>query len=407
MPTNVRPLETDAEFEAYLRAASYAFHTVRDDALLERYRAAYKPEWCLGAFENGMLVAGLTIIPFRQHMLGAQLPFGGIATVASLPEHRRGGHVGALLRTSLSRMHQAGQFVSGLYTPHFALYRKFGWEPSYRLLSYSLAPKVVKPSGARPGGTLTRLVADDWSSLDALREDALATANGPLYRDETRWRSSVFTGDHGRKHDAVLWSNVDGTPQGYLVYAQQDRPGRSANTETVLRVIDMVALSGGAYTALLHYLLSHDLAARIIITTGDDDPISAQVEEPALIQEPHSAYFGMALRLVDVPAALRARPPGPGSDGVTVTLRIRDATAPWNDGVWFCSSDSGKISVAASNATHDIEIDAACLGPLYNGFITTEAASRAGMLTAASSNAIKRLQLLLGVTRRPFCFDDF
>lgn len=408
MPTEVRPLETDAEFDAYLRAASYAFHTVRDDALLERYRSMYRPQWCLGAFDGNTLVAGLTIIPFEQFMFGARIPFGGIATVASLPEHRRGGHVGELLRVALSRMRDAGQALSGLYTPHFSLYRRYGWEPAYRVLSYSLAPKVVKPRAPRPAGAFTRMDADSWEMFAALREQLVPSANGALSRDEHRWRSQLFSDGALRPRDAVIWSDRDGRQRGYCIYSQQQRPGRGEHGETVMRVFDMVALDGDAHGALLHYLLSHDLAARVIVPASEDMAVASLVEEPALIQEPQGAYIGMALRLVDVPAAFEARPPGRGSAGVRLTLHIEDAAAPWNTGTWECASDGQRISASRlDEASADLCVDAVALGPLYNGFITPDAACRAGMLTARTPDAVDRLRSLLGVESRPFCLDDF
>jgi predicted acetyltransferase len=175
----------------------------------------------------------------------------------------------------------------------------------------------------------------------------------------------------------------------------------------VIRVVDLVALDGLAHNALLHYLLSHDLAARIIIPASEDAPLPALVDEPALIDEPQGAYIGMALRLVDVSAALRARPAGPGSDGITVNMRIKDATAPWNEGTWSWTSTDGKIDVSPTSAPPDVAIDAANLGPIYNGFMSTDTASGAGLIDASTPASCSRLQALLGTTSRPFCNDDF
>ena len=52
-------------------------------------------------------------------MLGARIPLGGVATVASLPERRREGYVGALLRGALTR--DEGGRASGLRALHAAL----------------------------------------------------------------------------------------------------------------------------------------------------------------------------------------------------------------------------------------------------------------------------------------------
>lgn len=407
MPIQVRDLKSEAEFDAYLQAAAYAFHTTRDDALLGRYRQVYKPEWCMGAFDGSMLVAGLTIVPFEQHMMGASISFGGIATVASLPEHRRGGHVSALLRAALVRMHERGQALSGLYTPHFSLYRKFGWEIAYRVLSYSFAPKSVALRRPRPRGSYERITAAGWERLSSIRQEATRGANGPLSRDEGRWRSQVFSDNLRADRDVVVWSDAAGQARGYAAYGQRRGPGSGADPETVVRVADWVALDGEAYAALLAYLLSHDLASRIVMMASEDEPIASQFVEPALLQDTQRAYFGMALRLVDVQKAFAERPAPVGCGGIEVVIGVEDAEAPWNSGVWRISSGGLRLVAERSSDNPAIEVDAAVLGPLYNGFISPAGAARAGLLSHSDDGALERLQRLLAVTSRPFCIDDF
>ena len=59
---------------------------------------------------------------------GSSIRMAGVAGVACLPEYRRRGYVGALLKQALMEMHDRGEALSALYTPHVALYRRYGWE---------------------------------------------------------------------------------------------------------------------------------------------------------------------------------------------------------------------------------------------------------------------------------------
>ena len=180
MPIEVRRLRDDDELDQYRFAAAYSFNRPRDEEQASRFRQYYQREGCLGAFEGGRLVAGLAIIPFDQYMLGATIPFGGIATVASLPEYRRGGHVGALLRAALTEMRAAGQPLSGLYTPHYSLYRRFGWDIAGRMMSYSFPPKAMKTRLPRPPGSFRRVTAEAWPELATMRDQHVRIRNGGL-----------------------------------------------------------------------------------------------------------------------------------------------------------------------------------------------------------------------------------
>jgi predicted acetyltransferase len=405
MPEHVRPLGSDAEFDAYLRAARYAFHIKRDDAVLDRYRAVYRPEWCLGAFDGDDLVAGLTILPFEQHMMGRRIPYGGVATVATLPQHRRRGHVGALLRSALNCMYEQGQALSGLYTPHFSLYRRFGWEIAGRIISYSFAPKAVAVRFPHPGGVFEPVGVDAWRQLAAVRDAYVASRNGPLTRDEQWWLTGVFSEDQ-RQHDAVLWRNSDGETRGYAVYTQYRRPVPPSNDETVLRVVDWVALDGDAYAAILQFLLSHDLAARIVMNVAEDEPLPAAFIEPSAMETP-SAHLGPMLRLVDVRRAFEHRPALPGADGLEVVLQIHDSAAPWNAGVWRIAAGGQRFVVDSSAAAPQLELDATSLGPIYNGFMQPAEAARVGAICVHDEAAVGRLARLCAVSSRPACLDEF
>jgi len=407
MSIDVRRLRDDSEFDAYLQAAIYSFNSARDGSQLERYRQLYERDWCLGAFDGGDLVAGLTIIPFEQHMLGARIPLGGIATVASLPERRRGGAVGALLRAALAEMRDAGQPLSGLYTPHFSLYRRFGWEIAGRMMSYAFGPKTMRTRLPRPDGSFRRVKPDDWGELAALHEAFTVPRNGALMRTEKRWRNHVFTEYLRGEHDAVIWSNVAGEPRGYAVYTQQHRQSGGPFGETILRVIDWVALDGEAYSALLNYLMSHDLVSQIVLVVSEDEPVLAAFDEPVHVKEPPGAWTGILLRLVDVQRAIECRPARPEACGLAVTVAITDVAAPWNMGTWRIECDEGRMTADRTDTTPELEAHATALAPIYNGFANPADAVRVGQLVVNDAAAVERMGRMFAAPFRPFCPDDF
>ena len=305
MSLTFRGITSEEEHHAHSRIAEYAFNgNMHDDAAIARRERWYERDWCLGAFDGAEMVAGLVVIPFGMQINGAQIPLGGIASVSSLPERRRTGAVGGLLKYALAAMRDAGQPLSGLYTPHFSLYRRYGWEIASRIESYAFPPKTSKTRLPPPKGAYRRVEADDWRLLDELYGQSTAGRNGALVRPERWWRRQILQTWRGDARDAVVWSNSAGEARGYAVYHTSQRMSAGSPVPDVtLRVLDWAALDGEAYAAILTYLLSHDLATRIVMLASSEEPFAAAFEEPTHFAEPNSSWFGMLLRLVDVQRA--------------------------------------------------------------------------------------------------------
>ena len=408
MATEVRSLRSDAEYERHAFISHYAFNQKRDEAAFARRRTYYDSDWCLGAFDAGEMVAGLVVIPFEQYVSGANIRLGGIASVSCLPERRRGGHVGALLRESLASMRDAGQVLSGLYTPHYSLYRKFGWEIASRMLSYSFPPKVTRPRMPQPAGSFQRVAPDAWQRLATMHAAHYAIRNGAFARTEKQWRNHVFS-DYGiGERDAVIWSNAGGEERGYLVYESRTRPAPgSPFGETILRVHDWVALDAEAYAAILGYALSHDLADHVLMLTSQDEPLFEALEEPVHVKQPPGAWPGMMLRLVDVPRAIEARPAMPHASGAAVTIALTDAAAPWNEGTWHIACGSGRVSVERTKILPDLEMDVRALAPIYNGFVRPIDAIRVGSVRGSDGGAVEALTAIFAPNFSPYSPDDF
>jgi predicted acetyltransferase len=262
----------------------------------------------------------------------------------------------------------------------------------------------------RPGprGRWQRVSADAWPQLDALYAQHHLPRTGALSRSEERWRYNIFQ-DYGEGvPDAAIWSNAAGEPRAYVVYRMRHRPtGSSPFGETVLRVLDWIALDTDAYAAVLGYLLSHDLATRIVLMASQDDPVPDAFEEPVHIAEPPGAWFGTMLRLIDVQRAVEARPALPQASGKSVTIALIDETAPWNAGTWRIESHEGRMSAERTDRAPELEMDVRALAPIYNGFTRPAEAVRVGAVRATSDRAVAAATDLFGTSFAPYCPDDF
>ncbi len=408
MGIEIRPPRSDDEWAQHAFISAYAFNGDRGEAGFARRSRYYQREWALAAFEQGQMAAGLVIIPFEQYLGGARIPTGGVASVSCLPERRRGGYVGAMLRRSLEAMRDAGQPLSMLWTPHYSLYRRFGWEMAARTMSYAFEPKTSRVRRPAADGRWERVGADAWQRFEALYTRHYAPRNGALSRGEERWRYNIFQ-DYGEGvPDAAIWSNADGEARGYVIYRTRHRQtGNSPFGETTLRALDWVALDGDAYAAVLAYLLNHDLVTRIVLTTSQDDPLPDAFEEPVHIAEPPGAWFGTMLRLIDVQRAIEMRPALPVASGKGVTVALTDETAPWNAGTWHIESREGRMSAERTQTAPELEMDVRALAPIYNGFTHPAESVRAGAVRAASEGAVAAARDLFATEFSPYCPDDF
>ena len=407
MAIEIRPVRTEEEWRQHAFIAAYAFNGDRGDEARERKAAYYQWDWTLAAFDAGELAAGLVIVPFEQYVNGGRVPVGGIASVSCLPERRRGGYVSQLLRQSLATMRDAGQPLSLLATPHFSLYRKYGYEIAGRHISYAFPPKTAKLRLPAPRGSYRRVTPDDWQILDGLHDAHYSSRNGALARSEARWRTQVFHA-LGLPHDAVVWTNTAGEARGYAVYRTANRPSPSLPWgETTLRVEDWVALDAGAYAAILQYLLNHDLVHQIVLLASPDEPFADAFEEPFHIKEPPGAWIGHMLRLVDVPRALEARPALPQASGCAVTIALTDESAPWNAGTWHIECLEGRVAAERTNTAPELEMDVCALAPIYNGFTKPIDAVRLGAVRVHNPAGVAAATRIFATSFAPYCPDDF
>lgn len=397
------PLEDELGELAF--AIAYSFNGDRSPEGLERTRRLFRLRQPLAAFEDGKLVAGLGVLPLAIAANGGTLPFGGVSSVACLPEHRRKGYVGKLLHRILELMHERGQVVSGLYTEHFPLYRRYGWILASLVHRYSFAPKDIglTPSG-RPQGQSLRVSRDQWSGLDTLYRTFIARRNGYLVRSEHWWRTGVLRSPYGRRDepaDIAVWARQDGVWQGYVVYFIRPRP--DAGSE--LRVRDFVALDGDAYLGLLHYLLQHDQATEIVWDAPVDDPFLSVVDDPRRVRV--QLALGMMHRLVDVAQAIAGRPCLIDTPGESLVLELADTCAPWNQGVWRLEAEGGRVEVKKTDRTPDLSLDVAALAPLFSGLITASEAARSRRLTVYRESALQVADRIFAPRCPPFTADWF
>jgi predicted acetyltransferase len=406
MSVEYRPL-TDDDLEQAVFVESTAFYNRPTPERLEQLRQFFQPEWTVGAFVDGKLVADTRTIPRARRMNGGRTGFGAIGPVACLAGYRRQGHVGKLLRLALERMREQGMALSGLFTPHDALYARFGWERAEARKLYYIRPSDIRLRIKGGPGTTEAVTPDDWPRLDDIYRRYAAARNGPLHRVEALWRHDVLrhweeaTGQLGNNEN-FIWKNQAGEDEGYVSYYARAMPrvDRFVPWEVVVR--DFVSLSGDAYLGLWQHLLAHDIATRLAVHAALDDPFPDLVEDPRKVEIVRTE--GPMIRVVDVERALAQRP-FIGRRPVSFTMRVTDSAAPWNEGVWRLDAGEGQLQVARKDGDPDVELKVGTLAPLYTGFMRPEVAAGVGLLKVNRADALDEMAQAFAVTYPPYSND--
>ena len=409
MPIDIRPVPPE-EMDLAHFVVSYSFSSDRSAEGRERMRHLEEMSPPLiGLFEDGQLIACLRVYDFLMSVNGAGVRMGGVSSVACLPEYRRKGHVGQLLRHALSQMRDEGVPLAALYTPHPSLYRRYGWMTASSNLKYSWHPKRVaayNPSLA--AGRAQRLSEEEWPALAVLYKRFAEGRTGYIDRDERWWKECGFRFiyDSERKlNDAAIWVGPGGEPGGYMTYRTQRERRGSGHEVTTLTIREFIALTGSAYVGLLNYVLTHDLVDEIGWYGPIDDPLPLAVDDAQQVKREFvDAYM---LRVVDLPRAIEARPPAAGAPEGAFAVAIADASAPWNQGTWRIECAGGRLSARKVAGPGDIATDAATFAALYGGFLKPSEAARAGLADVSDRSAALLADRILASDYPPFGSDLF
>ena len=288
-------------------------------------------------------------------------------------------------------MRERGQVLSGLHTPHDALYRRYGWERAESKISYSFEPKAVKLRFRSSGGHTEPGSADAWERLDKIFQEKTRNANGPFVRSEHWWKYGVLDrfGRRQARSRTTSWSGwtSEGRDQGYVVYMNRNMAPQGNWTPQEIWIRDFEALTADAYIGLWEHMLTHDLAAKISGEMHPADPFRHICEDPFTVdtREPDGAM----LRVVDVEKAFAQRP-FVGTRPAVFTAQIEDRNLAWNKGIWRIEGAEGQMRAERTDAAPDVEMDVNALAAMFTGFLRPSVGRDDGFRAAAPAGSAGR-----------------
>jgi predicted acetyltransferase len=354
-------------------------------AKVEEYLERTEPGEFRVVEAGGEIVSMLRLYRQPQWWLGRALPSAQVPHLATPPQHRGAGHGARLLAGLLEELHGDGVPLVTLTPSTYPFYRGAGFEIAGAWTIYEASaehlPRSTAPYRARP------VPLDDPAELAAVYARVAPSRHGALDRGERFWRQ-LARRVKDKTNAAFVLDGPDG-PAGWAVATLEFRD-HPAPFQTRVEIADWGCLPG-ADAALFALFGGYGSMNGAVVWSGPDP-------DPAAIYTLNDRFARLTdrwhwmLRLVDLPAALQARPWPAGVAG-QVAFRVEDPTCPWNSGAWRLELSGGQARVEpapgpALAATASIR----GLASLFSGFAGPDDLLRAGLLGGFDPPAVELLR---------------
>lgn len=192
----------------------------------------------------------------------------------------------------------------------------------------------------------------------------------------------------------VVHDGPDG-PDGIVRYSVR---GTSAGgtARTVLEVDEMHARTPQAWLGLWQFLLGVELVDEIRLRTRPlDEPVEWLFTDPRVCRVTE-VRDEMWLRLVDVPAALRARR---YPDGAGIAIDVHDPLLSDNSGRYLVGADE----VRRTRGPAQLALSVSALAAIYLGGVRPSALATAGAVTVLDPKALPTADRLFRAAEEPWC----
>lgn len=405
MEISVRPLEASRWRDlALTMCLAFGWDESRrsedDDAADE---ALYEADRSRCAFDGKNLVGTLGAYSFEMTVPGGTFPTAGTTAVSVLPTHRRQGLLRAMMTAHLRDAHERNEPLAALWASESIIYGRFG----YGLAVYRSEQTIEREHTrfARPIAAPGRLRivshAEALTLFPPLYERVRRARPGFMSRGADWWQHHALgdsaSGRAGHTPFRHVVYEEDGELRGSVVYRS-----REGNTSW-LRVRELQGVDGTAQAALYDFLFGVDLVDKIQLWNQPVDGVL-----PWLLADPRRLERKIAdslwVRLVDVPTALAGR--AYACDG-RLTLAVRDAVCPWNDGTYALEVEAGAAKCSRIAAVDpDITLDVADLGAVYLGGNRLQSIAQSGRI-GASPEALARADAMFAWDPLPWCPEVF
>jgi len=328
---------TPAEVDDAIKLSEYCFvYRLEGDRRVERARFM-ENHTIFGAFTRGQMIAKTHIIPLSVVVDAKEYSMGGIASVATYPEHRRNGVVNGLLETALNTMRESKQVLSYLHPFDIDFYRRYGYELVSNLKKLTITKADIYHYKGVSGYVERTNGQEHIAEANSIYHRYCEKYNGMLKRSSKWWQDT-----RSRDYTLAIYYSQNNDPLGYVFYRI---------SEGVLQIREYIYLDESSRRGLWNFIANHDSMVKSIeITIIEQDQMSFLFKNPAVKIEIIPDFMG---RVVLVKEFLEQYI-GVVPTGIELALSIEDHKAPWNTGTYTITASSIKYDsrLTRDNALH-------------------------------------------------------
>ncbi|WP_420631160.1 GNAT family N-acetyltransferase [Candidatus Leptofilum sp.] len=413
----IRPLQTEAEWDAYTDIAVNAYPGIRatDEAARRRFKERGQQMHAdpiitvVGLFEEGEMRGIMRLYDFTMRLHGADLLVGGIGGVGVDLLHKKERIAYDMVQWFQQHYREKGAAMTALYPFRPDFYKQMRYGYGRKLNQYRIPPASL------PKGSRENVIYLDKSHRQAFNDcydRIMATSNGMMTQPETAVETlfeSVTT------HRLGYWE--DGQLQGYLLYSFEPVPnGNFLRNNIAVRTL--LYENSAALRGLLAFLRAQaDQIETVIFNTYDEDfhlllhdPRNGSHNlMPSVYHESNTQGVGIMYRVIDVPRLFDLLA-GHNFGGQTLTLQLnlRDSFWPDCDGTWVLVAENGRITLNPS-ATPDVEIglNVAEFSSLIIGATTFRQLLTYGLADISDPAYADAVHQIFYTPNKPVCYTSF
>jgi predicted acetyltransferase len=406
MAVRIRTVRDLSEFGAAMAAIGHYFGWAPTEDDGRRFSRVIPLERMHAVFDDGEIVAAAAVFPFGLTVPGGALPCAGVSFVGVLPTHRRRGLLRRLMDAQLADVRERGEPLAALWASEETIYGRFG----YGLASIGLHVDAERDAVAirrdLPAREATaRIVSNDEALrvLPRLYDRVTRGRAGMIVRTKDWWATRRLDDAPERRRGGGPLVRVvferGGRPVGYTLYRLLEQGSTPADWKKTVRVLEAYGVDDAAVRDVWRYLLEIDWVDRIAaVQLPFDHPLPLLVDRVNKLNL--TAWDGLWVRLVDVPAALQGRSYRPGR----VTLEVvGDQRFPDNAGAW--TVDGGTVRPARRRP--DVRLSVEALGSVYLGGFRFAELAAAGRVEELARGGLARADAVFETSMAPWPAEMF
>lgn len=333
----------------------------------------------------------------------AEVSVDALTNVTVAATHRRRGLMSRMLNGSLRDARERGEVLSALIAAEWAIYGRFGYAPATISTDYVL--RRTRP-GARCEGDMSGIRQVEREAIASLVVDVFDRARwqwaGQMDRDEGWWKRHLgLDGVVSRCPPAPNWLIHEGPDgvDGILGWAPEGEESLLAPAQRVV-VRSLFTASDVAYRDLWSYLTALEGIDQVSLSNRSvHEPVRWLLDDARTLIPTQQVDF-LWLRLLDVPAALRARRYAvPGE----LVLEVTDEDGPgFAAGRFRLSAGSREAECETTSAEPDLQITQRTLASIYLGGHRLAELRMGGGASEFTPGALDQLDLMFSTPLPPW-----